>query len=72
MISKLTHKIFFLSLFAMLFVLSCKNNDDNDPIIEEQNLTAHYNSNVVSEWINLYMDVEKTWQVSGRHLPPEL
>lgn len=59
MISKLTHKIFFLSLFAMLFILSCKNNDDDDPLVEEQNLTAHYNSNVVSEWINLYMDVEK-------------
>ncbi|MBK9687419.1 MAG: hypothetical protein IPO65_06530 [Saprospiraceae bacterium] len=73
MISKLTHKIFFLSLFAMLFILSCKNNDDtDDPIVEEKNLTAHYNSNVVSEWINLYMDVEKTWQVSGLHLHPEL
>lgn len=60
MISKLTHKIFFLSLFALLFILSCKNNvDTDDPIVEEKNLTAHYNSNVMSEWINLYMDVEK-------------
>ncbi|MBK8701852.1 MAG: vanadium-dependent haloperoxidase [Saprospiraceae bacterium] len=54
------HKALFAMLLSGLFFTSCKTDENiDDPIIEEQNLAAHYNSNVASEWISLYMDVEK-------------
>ncbi len=50
----------FLMLFSMIFLAACKDEvDPIDPIQPEENLAANYNNNVVSEWIQLYMDIEK-------------
>mgnify|MGYP000924520546 FL=1 len=51
---------FFLMLFSMIFLAACKDEvDPIDPIQPEENLAANYNNNVVTEWIQLYMDIEK-------------
>ena len=60
MIIKFSKHFYFLAILAVFILPSCNNESTTiDPIDENQNLTAHYNNNVVSEWINLYMDVEK-------------
>ena len=54
------YKAFFFVLLSGLFIASCKDEPDPiDPTTPEQNLTSHYNNNVVTEWIQLYMDIEK-------------
>jgi membrane-associated phospholipid phosphatase len=51
---------FFLMLFSMIFLAACKDESDPiDPIQPAENLAANYNNNVVTEWVQLYMDVEK-------------
>ena len=53
----------------MIFLAACKDEvDPIDPIQPEENLAANYNNNVVTEWIQLYMDIEKIYQVSGLQL----
>lgn len=48
------------AIILSISILSCKDDvNPIDPNIEEKNLTKNYNNNVVSEWLDLYMVVEK-------------
>lgn len=57
-------KYLFLLLFAGLYLTSCREDEITTPDVQ---LTAHYNSDVVLDWNELILDVER---FTPGYLPP--
>ncbi|MFM2393532.1 MAG: hypothetical protein RLZZ546_1514, partial [Bacteroidota bacterium] len=49
-----------MACFSLAFIYSCRNDEStSNPSNDVTNLTSRNSSNVVQQWISLYMDVEK-------------
>lgn len=52
--------LFLMACFSLAFIYSCRNDEStSNPSNDVTNLTSRNSSNVVQQWISLYMDVEK-------------